>query len=200
MSDAAAPAVAYPPLPKGLAAFRQLLATIGRAELILAIGALAIVVGLSIAQASLRYLTDISLWWAQEVAELTVLVTYFFGISYVFKTRQEIFIELLTTTFPMPLQLVLYMFEQFLALVFALALVWLIWLFLPTMFNMQSPVLKLSGAVTYIPLALSSLSIAATSVYYCAFGFWAFRNRVDGRRLGDVEAHGLILRPWVEPT
>jgi TRAP-type C4-dicarboxylate transport system permease small subunit len=192
--------VAVPPLPRGLAGFRRLLALVGRAELVLAIGALLIVVALAIAQAALRYFSDISLWWAQEVAESTVLVTYFLGISYVFKTRQEIFIEFVSAMLPMRLQLVLYMLEQVLAAAFALTLLWLVWLFVPTMLNTQSPVLKLSGAVIYVPLVLSSISIAVTSVYYCAFGLWAYRSRVGGRNITDIEAHGLILRPWVEPS
>lgn len=191
--------VASHALPGGLAALRRLLATIGRAELVLAIIALAIVVVLAVAQALLRYFGGASLWWAQEVSEHTVLVTYFLGIAYVFKTRQEIFIEFLTLLMPLRVQTAFFVFEQICAFVFSAALIWLIYLFAPTMFNMQSPLLKLPGYVTYIPLLLSTTSIALTSIYYGWFGLWA-RGRVAGRSIHDVESHGLILKPWVEPT
>ena len=200
MSNDAISDVAPPSLPKGLAGFRRLLAHIGRVEVTLAIIALTIVVALSTSQALLRYFLGTSLWWAQEVAEVTVLVTYFLGISYVFKTRQEIFIEFLSAMLPIRMQILLYMLEQLFAFAFAVALLWLMVLFVPTMFNLQSPVLKISGFWTYVPLALSTVSIAVTSVYYCLFGLWAYRNRLEGKLITDVEAHGLVLRPWVEPT
>lgn len=190
---------ASPPIPKELAVFRRLLAVIGRAELALAIVALMVVVVLSVAQALLRYLVGGSLWWAQEVAEHMVLVTYFLGIAYVFKTRQEIFIEFLTLMMPLRVQIAFFIVEQLLAFVFCAALIWLVYLFAPTMFNMQSPLLKLPGYVTYIPLLLSTMSIALTSVYYCWYGLWA-GPRIGGRTIHDVESHGLILKPWVEPT
>ncbi|HEV7276812.1 MAG TPA: TRAP transporter small permease subunit [Devosiaceae bacterium] len=186
-------------LPRGLAVCRRLLATLGRVELVLAIVALVIVVALSTAQAGLRYLFGISMWWAQEIAEFTVLVTYFFGIAYVFKTRREIYIEFLTLMLPIRGQIALLVLEQVFTCVFAVAVLWLVLLFLPTMFNMQSPVLKLPGFVTYVPLVISSVSILLTSVYYGAFGVWAHRHQVGGQTIHGVEQHGLILNPWAEP-
>src|SRR5690606_10649934 len=108
----ATPDVAFPSLPRGLAVFRQLLAFIGRLELLLAILALVMVVAISAAQAFLRYFFGTSLWWAQEIAETAIMICYFLGISYVFKTRQEIYIEFVSSMLPVRMQLVLYMFEQ----------------------------------------------------------------------------------------
>lgn len=190
--------VASHPLPEGLAVFRRLLAVVGRAELVLAIIALVIVVVLSTAQAFLRYFFGTSLWWAQEVAENTIMVSYFLGISYVFKTRQEIYVEFLSSMMPIRLQLVLYMLEQLLALGFTLALLWLVWLFAPTLFNMQTPILKVPVAVTYGPLVFATVMIGLTSIYYFFYGIWSFRRGpAPGRRLTEIEEQGLILRPWV---
>lgn len=191
----ATPDVAFPSLPRGLAVFRQLLAFIGRLELLLAILALVMVVAISAAQAFLRYFFGTSLWWAQEIAETAIMVCYFLGISYVFKTRQEIYIEFVSSMLPVRMQLVLYMFEQLLAVAFTASLLWLAYLFSPTLFNMQTPMLKLPAAVTFGPLIASSSMIALTSIYHLIFGIWAFRNRLPGRFLTDIEQHGLILAP-----
>lgn len=185
-------------LPGGLALFRRLLAAIGRIELVLAIIALIVVVVLSTAQAFLRYSLGTSLWWAQEVAANTVMVSYFLGIAYVFKTRQEIFIEFLTGMVPMRLQMVLFLFEQVLALVFALTLLWLVYLFSPTLFNMRTPVLGLPAIVTPAPLILSTVSIGLTSIYYFAFGLRALGRPTSARFISEIEEQGLILRPWAD--
>lgn len=186
-------------LPKGLAVFRQFLAWVGRAELLLAIVALIVVVVLSATQAFLRYFWGGSLWWAQEVAETTILVTYFLGISYVFKTRQEIYIEFVAMLTPLRVQIAMFIFEQLVALTFALALLWLVWLFSPTMLNMQTPLLKLPGWAPFAPLIFSTAMIGLTSVYYCAFGLWALAGRPEGASsLIEVESRGLVLQPWQE--
>lgn len=185
-------------LPKGLAAFRQLLAWVGRIELTLAIAALVIVVVLAIAQAFLRYFGGTSLWWAQEIAETAILVCYFLGISYVFKTRQEIYIEFMANLTSLRVQVLLFIFEQLVALAFTLALLWLAWLFAPTMLNMQTPLLKLPGWAPFAPLVASTVGIALTSIYYCAFGLWVFAGRITGNSIYEIEERGRILPPWVE--
>jgi TRAP-type C4-dicarboxylate transport system permease small subunit len=199
MSGGGARNVAHP-LPAGLAVIRRLLAGIGRVELALAIVALVVVVVLSTAQAFLRYTLGTSLWWAQEVAETMIMVSYFFGISYVFKTRQEIYIEFLTSMAPLKLQLVFFLVEQALTLLFALALLWLTYLFSPTLFNMTTPVLKLPAFVGTAPLILATLMMVMTSLYYLAFGLWAFGRSGSGGLLAGVEERGLILRPWAQET
>lgn len=198
MTTEGMPTVVADPLPKGLAVFRQFLAWVGRTELTLAIVALVVVVALSSAQAFLRYFVGASLWWAQEVAENTIMISYFLGISYVFKTRQEIYVEFVSGMTPMKVQLALYILEQILTLIFAVAILWLVYLFSPTLFNMRTPVLRLPAIVTPAPLILSSAMIALTSIYYMAFGVWSFRRGTEGRLLTDIEQKGLILSPWVE--
>ena len=197
MSAEGLPTVVTEPLPKGLAGFRQSHAWIGRTELTLAIAALLVVVALSSAQAFLRYFVGASLWWAQEVAENTIMISYFLGISYVFKTRQEIYVEFVSGMTPIKVQLALYILEQILTLIFAVAILWLVYLFSPTLFNMRTPVLRLPAIVTPGPLIFSSAMIALTSIYYMAFGIWSFRRGTEGRLLTDIEQKGLILSPWV---
>ena len=183
-------------LPRGLAVFRQLLRTIGRIELGLAIAALVVVVALSTAQAFLRYGMSASLWWAQEIAENTIMITYFFGVSYVFKTRQYIVIEFVSSIAPIRLQMVFYLIAQVLAFVFAIAVLWLVWLFSPTLMNMTTPVLKLPAVITPGPLIIASAMIALTSVYYLAFGVWALVTGLKGYVIEEIERRGIVLQPW----
>ena len=185
-------------LPKGLAAFRRLLHFVGRVELGLAIAALVVVVGLSTAQAFLRNTVGASLWWAQEIAENTIMFTYFLGVSYVFKTRQYIVIEFVSSLSPLRLQMVFYLIAQVLAFIFAVAVLWLVYLFSPTLLNMTTPVLKLPAIVNSGPLILASAMIALTSIYYLAFGLWAMASNRMGHSLYEMEAQGIVLQPWEE--
>src|SRR5690606_41622564 len=135
----ATPDVAFPSLPRGLAVFRQLLAFIGRLELLLAILALVMVVAISAAQAFLRYFFGTSLWWAQEIAETALMICYFPGISYVFTTRQDIYLQFVSSMLPVRLQLVLNLVEQPLGVASTGSLRELAYLFSPTPFNRQTP-------------------------------------------------------------
>ena len=121
--------------------------------------------------------------------------TYFFGISYVFKTRQYILIEFVSAMAPPKLQLVFYCFAQILAVVFAGGTVWLLYLFLPTLLNMQTPLLGLPAFIGPIPLAVGSAMIVVTSLYYLAFGLWALVQGITGRTLHDIESIALITPP-----
>lgn len=186
------------PLPKGLADFRRFLLVVGRIELWLAIVALLVVVALSTAQAGLRYSVGASLWWAQEIAENTIMVAYFLGVSYVFKTRQYIVIEFVSSIAPMRVQMILYIIAQILALLFAIGTLYLVYLFSPTLLNMTTPVLKLPAIITPAPLIVASAMIALTSVYYLSFAFWALISGVTGTSLDDIEAVALIDLPLVQ--
>ncbi len=193
---AAADLAAAPPrLPLPLERARRVLAVIGRAELAFAIFALAVVVVLSGAQALLRYAFGTSLWWAQEVSGNLMLFGYFLGASYIFKTRQYILIEFLSERLPLAVQRVLYLFAQVAAIAFAGTLAYLTIQFAPTLLGMRSPVLGLSAILTGIPVGLAAAMIALTSLYYLAFGLWAFRQSGAGSTLGEIEAIGLVLEP-----
>lgn len=185
-------------LPRGLAGFRRLLRLTGQVELVTAIIALIVVVVLSGAQAFLRYSIGASLWWAQEVAENTIMITYFLGISYVFKTRQYIIVEFVSSALPIRVQLVFYVIAQILAFVFTLAILYLVYLFSPTLLNMTTPVLRLPAIITPGPLIVASAMIALTSVYYLALAIWALWKGPVGHVIEDTELGGIILQPWVE--
>ena len=73
----------------------RLLAAIGFVELWVAIAAFVFVVGLTMTQVLYRYLLAGSIWWAQEIAQLGMLVAYFFGIAYVYKAKQDIIVGFL---------------------------------------------------------------------------------------------------------
>ncbi len=185
-------------LPRGLAAFRRLLRTIGNIELTLAVIALVVVILLSAAQTFLRYTFSASLWWAQEIAENTIMIAYFFGVSYVFKARQYIVIEFVNNIAPMRVQMVFYLVAQILAFIFCIALLWLVYLFSPTLFNMTTPVLKLPAYITPLPLIVASAMIALTSIYYLAYAVWAMAAGSTGSSLYEMEAAALIHDPWEE--
>ena len=90
-------------LPRELAAFRRFLSYVGKAEIVIAMELAATVV-LSTSQAFLRYTFGTSLWWSGEIVQYAVFSTYFFGISYAFKTRQYILIEFVSAMAPPKLQ------------------------------------------------------------------------------------------------
>ena len=69
----------------GLAALQRGLAVLGRAELLISVAAFAFVAALTTWQVVLRYGFGGAIWWAQEVAQLAMLVSYFFGIAYVYQ-------------------------------------------------------------------------------------------------------------------
>lgn len=185
-------------LPPWLAAARRALAAIGRVELTLAIIALVVVVVLSGSQAFLRYLFGTSLWWAQEVAENTILVAYFLGISYVYKASQDIVVDFVSLLMPMRVQLFFYLLAQVLTAVFCAVTVWLIYTFVPTLLDMRTPVLSLPAVLTPAPLALASAMMVLTSLYYLVFAAWALIRGPVGTTLADIEAVALILQPLEE--
>ncbi len=192
-NGATAPPVAL--LPKELAGIRRFLSLIGKVEIALAVVGLTITVALSASQALLRYAFGTSLWWAGEIIQYAVFAAYFFGVSYVFKTRQYILIEFVSAAAPLKLQLVFYCIAQVLAVVFAGSTVWLLYRFLPTLLNMQTPVLGLPAYLLPISLALGSAMIVVTSLYYLAFGIWALAKGVPGETLHQIEAVALIAAP-----
>ena len=105
-------------LTEDLAGLRRILAWVGIAELWLAVAAFAAVVLLTIVQVGLRYFFEGSLWWAQEVSQMMILVAYFQGIAYAFKTRQYIVINFLAERLSPAAQLYCYLFAQVLVVVF----------------------------------------------------------------------------------
>src|SRR5437660_5118934 len=77
--------------------FRKVLAAIGFVELWVAMAAFVFVIVLTMVQVIYRYVFAGSIWWAQEIAQLAMLVAYFFGIAYVYKAKQDIIVGFLVS-------------------------------------------------------------------------------------------------------
>lgn len=184
-------------LPGDLAGFRRVLGYVGIAELWLAAGAFAAVVLLTIVQVILRYFFAASLWWAQEVSQMMILVAYFQGAAYIFKTRQYVVIDFLVERLPAAAQLHCYLFSQLLIVAFCgVVLVEGIGI-LPRQHLMLTYILHIPRMYLGLPLLFAATSMIATSVYY-ALVVWRAAHRGPGAAVSAIEAQRLIRQPVSE--
>jgi TRAP-type C4-dicarboxylate transport system permease small subunit len=152
------------------------------------------VVVLSCTEVAMRYLFRASLWWSQEVALLMMLVAYFFGASYVFKTRQYVVVDLLVQRFPSRVQVRLYLFAQVLiGLVAAVIVVQAIAL-APSQLEFYTFILGIPKFYSTLPLLLAAFSILVTSLYYGLAIHWLTRVAGGGRPLAALEAEVLVIQ------
>lgn len=155
--------------------FRSLLAAIGFVELWVAIAAFVFVVGLTMTQVLYRYLLAGSIWWAQEIAQLAMLVAYFFGIAYVYKAKQDIIVGFLVKRFSRRVQVALAIFTQALIVMFCLFLVVTGLELAPAQLVFFTYILNIPRFYSTLPLILASASMALTAVYY-GIVTWQSRN------------------------
>jgi TRAP-type C4-dicarboxylate transport system permease small subunit len=155
--------------------FRKILAAIGLVELWVAIAAFIFVVGLTMVQVLYRYLLAGSIWWAQEIAQLAMLVAYFFGIAYVYKARQDIIVGFLVSRLPRRVQFALTIFTQILIALFCLFLVVTGLELAPAQLVFFTYILNIPRFYSTLPLILASASMTATAVYY-AIVAWQSRK------------------------
>src|SRR6185503_287442 len=155
--------------------FRSLLAAIGFVELWVAIVAFVFVVGLTMTQVLYRYLLAGSIWWAQEIAQLAMLVAYFFGIAYVYKAKQDIIVGFLVSRFSRRVQVALAIFTQALIVMFCLFLVVTGLELAPAQLVFFTYILNIPRFYSTLPLIIASASMAATAVYYGIVA-WQSRN------------------------
>ena len=177
-----------------LAGFRRILALVGVAELWLAVAAFAAVVLLTIVQVGLRYFFEASLWWAQEVSQMMILVAYFQGIAYAFKTRQYIVINFLAERLSPAAQLRCYLFAQLLVIVFCGVVLLEGVAILPRQYLMLTYILHIPRMYLGLPLLFAAVSMIATSVYY-ALAVWRSARREPGAAAPDIEARRLVVQP-----
>ena len=177
-----------------LAGFRRVLALAGVAELWLAVGAFAAVVLLTIVQVGLRYFFEASLWWAQEVSQMMILVAYFQGIAYAFKTRQYIVINFLAERLSPAAQLRCYLFAQILVVVFCGVVLIEGVAILPRQYLMLTYILHIPRMYLGLPLLFAAVSMIATSVYY-ALAVWRASRHEPGAEAPDIEARRLVIHP-----
>lgn len=180
--------------PGDLGVLRRVLELAGIAELWLAAGAFAAVVLLTIVQVTLRYFFAASLWWAQEVSQMMILVAYFQGTAYVFKTRQYVVINFLVERLPAVTQLHCYLFAQLLVVAFCgVVLVQGIGI-LPRQYLMLTYILHIPRMYLGLPLLFAAVSMIVTSVYY-ALAVRRAAHRDPGAAVPVIEARRLIRQP-----
>jgi TRAP-type transport system small permease protein len=189
-SQAGAPRV---DLPAGLAMLRRALRVVALAERYLASATFLAVVALSCTEVAMRYLFRSSLWWSQEVALLLMLVAYFFGASYVFKTRQYVVVDLLVQRLPIHLHVQLYLLAQ--ALIGSVAAVILVQAIglAPSQLQFYTFILDIPKFYSTLPLLLAALSILVTTLYYGVAMWWLARAAGGGRSLAALEAQVLVI-------
>jgi TRAP-type C4-dicarboxylate transport system permease small subunit len=154
--------------------FRRFLAAIGFVELWVASAAFVFVVILAMTQVLYRYLLAGSIWWAQEIAQLGMLVAYFFGIAYVYKAKQDIVVGFLVSRLSRRVQIALAIFMQGLIVMFCLFLVVTGLELAPAQLVFFTYILNIPRFYSTLPLIVASASMATTAVYY---GIVAWQSR-----------------------
>jgi TRAP-type C4-dicarboxylate transport system permease small subunit len=173
-----------------MAAFRKLLAAIGFAELWIALVAFVFVIVLTMTQVGYRYLLAGSIWWAQEVAQLAMLVAYFFGIAYVYKARQDIIVGFLLKRLPRGAQTVLAIIGQLVIAAFCAVIVYTGLELAPSQLVFFTYILNIPRFYSTLPLIIASASMALTAIYYAIAAFQS-RN-LDAERAEAFERRMLI--------
>ena len=154
--------------------FRKVLAAIGFVELWVAMAAFVFVIALTMVQVLYRYLLAGSIWWAQEIAQLGMLIAYFFGIAYVYKANQDIVVGFLVNRLPRRVQVALTIFSQILIVCFCLFLVITGLELAPAQLVFFTYILNIPRFYSTLPLIVASASMAITAVYYAIV---AWRSR-----------------------
>src|SRR4029077_18720327 len=155
--------------------FRKVLAGIGFVELWGAIVAFVFVVGLTMTQVGYRYLLSGSIWWAQEIAQLAMLVAYFLGIAYVYKAKQDIIVGFLLKRLRRPVQVALAIFAQIVIAAFCIVLVLTGLDLAPSQLVFFTYILNIPRFYSTLPLIVASASMAVTAIYY-AIAAWQSRH------------------------
>jgi TRAP-type C4-dicarboxylate transport system permease small subunit len=171
--------------------FRKVLAAIGFVELWVAIAAFVFVVGLTMTQVLYRYLLAGSIWWAQEIAQLGMLVAYFFGIAYVYKAKQDIIVGFLLKRLSRGAQVALAVFGQTVIALFCALLVVTGLELAPSQLVFYTYILNIPRFYSTLPLIVASASMALTAVYY-AIVAWQSRH-VGADEAAAFENRNLIV-------
>ena len=99
---------------------KRTLLIIGQIELAITLLTFTGVILIVSLQVLLRYLFNFGLIWAQEISELMILGAYFFGISYVYKSKQYLVIDVLFEKFNDRVKVVLFVISQILTILFCM--------------------------------------------------------------------------------
>ena len=166
----------------------QVLRVLGRTELFITVTAFCSVVALVSVQVIFRYTFDIGLVWVQEVAQLLILIAYFFGTSFVFKSRQYLLISFLFDRFPEGWKLPLYVFAQLLTAAFCTVLFVELIRIAPGQLYMKTYILHIPRFYSSLPLLIASMSMAITALYYAWVSIGAAARLEHDSGLDAIEA------------
>ena len=142
------------------------LGLLGWIELAITVAAFTSVIVLVSAQIFFRYVLDVGLVWVQEVSQLLILTAYFFGISFVFKSRRYLIVSILFDRFPEAAKLPLYIGCQVLTAAFCAMLFVELLGIAPQQLYMKTYILHIPRFYSSLPLLVASISMTLTAIYY----------------------------------
>jgi TRAP-type C4-dicarboxylate transport system permease small subunit len=174
-----------------MGAVRKVLAAIGFIELWVAMVAFVFVIVLTMIQVLYRYLFAGSIWWAQEIAQLAMLIAYFLGIAYVYKAKQDIIVGFLLKRLPRRMQIALAILAQIVIAVFCVVLVLTGIDLAPSQLVFFTYILNIPRFYSTLPLIIASASMAVTAVYY-AIAAWQSRH-ASAEAAEELERQSLIV-------
>ena len=138
--------------------FERILLGTNRWALILLLAAMAVIIFINVA---LRYLTNASLEWAEEVARYLMIWLTFLGAGPVLRYGGHIAVENLQDALPKPLAVALRVLVAALLLGFFGFMVWYGWLYMQrTMFQM-TPVTQIPFAYVYSAMPIGGVLLIA---------------------------------------
>ena len=153
-------------LPGGLAAFRRTLGYVGVVELYAAVISFTAAVILNLIQIFLRFAFEGSIWWAQEISLLLMMIAYYIGISCIFRLRHYVVIHFFVERLSPRKQVFFYLFAQVLTIVFCSIVLYKGVINTPQLLTTYSVILHYPEFYWTLPLLLASASMIATTVYY----------------------------------
>ena len=179
-----------------MSTFRKALAAVAFVELWVAMTAFVFVIVLTMVQVGYRYLLSGSIWWAQEIAQLAMLVAYFLGIAYVYKAKQDIIVGFLVRRLPRRIQVALAIFAQIVIAAFCIVLVLTGLDLAPSQLVFFTYILNIPRFYSTLPLIVASASMAVTAIYY-AIVAWQSRHAGAEEAEEAERKHLIVVGPEV---
>lgn len=177
-----------------LQASRRVLIALGFAELAVAMVSFWIILALVVAQVLARQLSY-SLWWAQEWTELLIMYAYFLGTSFIYQARQMIIMEFLIASWRLRWRIWLYVFTQFLVIVFCAVVVVAAVRIARQELDFPSFVIGVPRFYWTLPLIIGSISMCLTSLYFAVAAVVAARDLPPDAPLSEIEERYALVPP-----
>jgi TRAP-type C4-dicarboxylate transport system permease small subunit len=175
-----------------MAAFRKVLAAIGLVELWIALVAFVFVVVLTMIQVGYRYLLAGSIWWAQEISQLAMLIAYFLGIAYVYKAKNDIIVGFLLKRLSRDAQVFFALIGQIMVAAFCFLLVITGLELAPSQLVFFTYILNIPRFYSTLPLIVGSASMGVTAIYY-AIVAWDSRHARTSQETEEHERVNMIV-------